>query len=393
MRASTKRPSVPATVYPPLEDSLLLADVVRTHAHGAVLDMGCGNGIQARMALTAKKVTSVLCVDINPAAILHCKNTIADKRARCLLSDLFAKVPKKKFDTIIFNPPYLPQDDFPFDPATIGGEKGWETVARFLAQAPAFLAPKGQILLLFTSLTNKQKIHELMDHALLDWTSLATNHIAFETYYVYRLVEQQSRIDAEKRGVDDITYFSRGKRGWIFTGTLKGWMVALKIKNPVSLAMGRVENEAAMLRLVNKKGIGPAVRFSTENVLCYDFVKGVLIKDWLAGAKRPAVLRVLRAVLGQCRTLDEMGIQKEEMHHPHKHIVIGKKIVLLDFERAHKTLRPHNVTQYCQYISSLSLVLQEKGITISRDAVREAATAYAANDSDAAFKRIRGLLR
>ncbi len=384
---------LPVSVYPPLEDSLLLAAVVREKALGKVLDMGCGSGIQSKAALEAK-AKSVLGVDINPLAVRHCNDTITktNKKAKFIQSDLFSKVPKTKFDTILFNPPYLPADGYPDDPATIGGKKGWETIERFLETAPSHLTPKGNIFLLFTSRTDKSKVHELIERSLLDWTMLATNHIAFETYYVYGLRKTFSRLDAERKRVTDIDYFSKGKRGWIFKGKIGKKEVALKIHNPKSEAIGRIENEARVLGMINKKRIGPKIIFSTEKVLCYDFAKGELIRDWLPGASRKATLEVLREVLRQCLVLDTLGIQKEEMHHPHKHIVVGKKVTLLDFERGHHTPRPHNVTQCCQYLSQLASVLESKKIFIDHTALRRRAENYSRFPDRKTFDAISALL-
>ncbi len=377
---------IPAGIYPPLEDSLLLASVVRDHAKGRVLDMGCGSGIQSATALKNKKVTSVLGVDVNAAAIKHCKKTVPG--ATFIISDLFTKVPRKTFDTILFNPPYLPRDDFPDDPATIGGKEGWETIACFLDAAPDYLSDNGSILLLFTSLTKKDMVHQLIDHALLNWTLLATNHIAFETYYVYELKPNAVRRDAQKHGVTSIHYFTKGKRGLIHTGVRRKKNVVLKIDNPKSAAIGRLDNEARILKLVNKKDIGPRFLFSTENLVCYEFAKGRPIKEWLPDASKKKAIDVLRDVLRQCFILDQLNLQKEEMHHPHKHIIVGKKTVLLDFERAHHTSRPHNVTQCCQYIGAIAPILEEKGMVVEPRKFRELASLYSRAPSEAHLQLI-----
>ena len=112
-------------------------------------------------------------------------------------------------------------------------------------------------------------------------------------------------------------------------------------------------------------------------MLCYRYAKGTLIKDWLPSASKAATVKVLREVLRQCFLLDKLGIQKEEMHHPYKHIVIGTKVTLLDFERGHRTQRPHNVTQCCQYISQLAPELEKKKIFIDRTALQRRAMNYA----------------
>jgi len=46
--------------------------------------------------------------------------------------------------------------------------------------------------------------------------------------------------------------------------------------------------------------------------------------------------------------MDKLKINKEEMSHPQKHIIIDKNnnLTLIDFERAHYTIKPSNVTQF-----------------------------------------------
>ena len=81
----------------------------------------------------------------------------------------------------------------------------------------------------------------------------------------------------------------------------------------------------------------------------------------------------------QCKVLDDLGINKEEMHHPVKHILIGKKdIVMIDFERCSFSEKVKNVTQFIQFITStnLSKILNEKGIFFDKEKLRDVAKNY-----------------
>lgn len=136
-------------IYEPREDSFLLEKYVKKFAHGKVLDMGTGSGIQALAAKT--KTPDVLAVDSNPEAVAQVKklgiNTIQ--------SDLFSSV-KGTFDIIIFNPPYLPEaegEDEESKTITTGGKQGYEVLERFLKEAKSHLNPRGSILLVYSSLT------------------------------------------------------------------------------------------------------------------------------------------------------------------------------------------------------------------------------------------------
>jgi release factor glutamine methyltransferase len=181
-------------VYEPREDSELLERIVRECARGSCIDVGTGSGIQAFAALENPDVTSVLAVDKNPAAIERVKERIAalphDSRTRisAVQSDLFANVPaSERFDTIICNPPYLPDEEKDDDPALYGGPGGYEWIVRFLDHATQHLAPGGQILLLFSSLSNKERVDTELKRRHLLFEELALVAMFFERLYVYRI--------------------------------------------------------------------------------------------------------------------------------------------------------------------------------------------------------------
>lgn len=166
-------------IYQPGEDSYLLEKYVKKLARGYVLDMGTGSGIQAKAALS--KAKSVTAVDINTAVVNQ-----LNERITFIQSDLFSNV-KGKFDTIIFNAPYLPQEG-ENDPALDGGKEGFEIIERFLRQAKEFLAKDGIILLVFSSFTNKEKVDQLIKENGYQYELLEKIHISFEDIYCYKLL-------------------------------------------------------------------------------------------------------------------------------------------------------------------------------------------------------------
>jgi len=86
---------------------------------------------------------------------------------------------------------------------------------------------------------------------------------------------------------------------------------------------------------------------------------------------------VLKIIFNQMFILDKLKINKEEMHHPVKHVIVSNnKPILLDFERCHKTLKPHNVTQFCQYIIRLSKLLKGKNIIINKKKIIKLSKIY-----------------
>ena len=170
------------TIYEPQEDSYLLQKWVKKYSSGKVLDMGTGSGIQGLAA--SESAESILCVDINPEAVEFVKK----KGLKVVQSDLFENV-SGKFDLIIFNPPYLPEDpDEPADSrlATTGGKKGSELLERFLKDAKDYLVEDGKILVLISSLTGEaEDLFKEYEYKLLD-----SEKLVFEELFVYILSEK-----------------------------------------------------------------------------------------------------------------------------------------------------------------------------------------------------------
>jgi predicted Ser/Thr protein kinase len=183
--------------------------------------------------------------------------------------------------------------------------------------------------------------------------------------------------------IENASYLARGKRGIAYTALMNGKTVLLKVVNPDS-SVNTINHEAEMLKLVNAKGVGPLFMEVRDGTLIREFVDGPEVLDWIAGAQKPAIKRVLAEVVRQCRLLDELGINKLEMTHPHKHILItkdhaGKDVpVFIDFDRARRVQNPKNVTQVCQWLTNreLSSILAAKGILLQREAILEHAKAY-----------------
>jgi len=169
-------------IYEPQEDSFLLAKYVKKYAQGKVLDMGSGSGIQAETAL--EKTKDVLAVDINPEVIERLKQ----KGINVQFSDLFSSI-KEKFDLIIFNPPYLPDDEREDEESkkiTTGGKEGFEIIDRFLKDAKKYLNKKGKILIVFSSLSGD--ILGLFKKYNYQYRLLKEKNIFFEKLFIY-LVE------------------------------------------------------------------------------------------------------------------------------------------------------------------------------------------------------------
>ncbi|MEK6906630.1 MAG: HemK2/MTQ2 family protein methyltransferase [Nanoarchaeota archaeon] len=147
-------------IYQIAEDSYLLLKIIQERIPNLLnknpnlkfLEIGSGSGIQLETALKSGiKKENIFSCDINTEAVKHCKKV----GFNCIKSNLFEKI-KGKFDLIVFNPPYLPEEKKePRDSklSTTGGKKGSELINEFLRQAKKYLNKDGRIFLLTSNLT------------------------------------------------------------------------------------------------------------------------------------------------------------------------------------------------------------------------------------------------
>ena len=180
-----------AVVYQPAEDSGLLAEAAVESAHGRVLEVGTGSGwVAARIA--AERDLDVVASDLNP----HAARQARERGVEGVVADLLAPFREDTFDTVCFNPPYLPTDpdnewgDW-MERALSGGESGRELIEPFLADVGRVLAPGGVVLLLVSSLTGYDEVLALIDDAGFDHEVAVEESFPFETLSVLRLDQRE----------------------------------------------------------------------------------------------------------------------------------------------------------------------------------------------------------
>ena len=129
--------------------------------------------------------------------------------------------------------------------------------------------------------------------------------------------------------------------------------VALKIRRTDSQRDG-MKNEAELLELANKVKTGPNVIKSSKNFLVMEYLDGEKIFDWIKQLKGKGaskrLKKTVKKILEDCYRLDQLGLDHGELSYISKHVIIGKKISLIDFEGASTSRRVSNVTAACQAI-------------------------------------------
>ena len=176
--------------YKPAEDSYFLAEIVKNYIQKIknknilVLDMGTGSGIQSENLINLGiKPNNITAIDINENAIKQTKKL----KIKTLKSDLFEKINNQKYNLIIFNPPYLPENKFDKKPDTTGGKLGDETIIRFTQQLKSHLAENGICFLLTSSLTPEKTWKEEIKKQKLKLKKLADKKLFFEKLYVWEI--------------------------------------------------------------------------------------------------------------------------------------------------------------------------------------------------------------
>ncbi|MEK6843207.1 MAG: HemK2/MTQ2 family protein methyltransferase [Candidatus Micrarchaeota archaeon] len=220
-------------VYDPHEDSFMLAKAAKELSFGKVLDLGCGSGIGGLLAIQNKKVTEITFADISDSALANARqnyekneriiaqsigmpkgnqaiksnpkpnrlpkpngnpksNSSSKPNAFFIKSNLFQKLENVKFDTILFNPPYLPTTNEEqlggnINRAFDGGKNGRQTIAKFLLKFQQHLSQKGILLFLDSSLSDSIKTEKKLSSLGFKFEVLSLQSFFFEKLRVLKV--------------------------------------------------------------------------------------------------------------------------------------------------------------------------------------------------------------
>ena len=180
-------------VYPPDEDTFLLLTYSFPVIQGKVLELGAGSGY---ISLILKKAGfDIDASDISKDSIntINKNSKLNNLNFPVIHSDLFEKI-SKKYDTIIFNPPYLPEEElFEYKGKDVnGGKEGLETIIRSLGSIDKFLNKKGKFIFIFSTLGNMKQLEEHLNRKFsnkkFNWTILHTENVGmFDKLKIYQI--------------------------------------------------------------------------------------------------------------------------------------------------------------------------------------------------------------
>ncbi|MFA5745286.1 MAG: HemK2/MTQ2 family protein methyltransferase [archaeon] len=196
---------IPARVYLPSDDTDLMIDVLEEEIVKSnkqikkAIEIGSGNAfLSLEVYPNVKEITSI---DINPIVIdylLDVKEQYSLDKMKVVYSNLFDSVDEqKKFDLIIFNPPYVPSEEIEYDEdddeingydlAVDGGKDGREIIDRFIEQLSDHLAQDGVCFLLVSSHNDVPSVIKTVEERKLNAEIKGTKKLFFEELFVLKI--------------------------------------------------------------------------------------------------------------------------------------------------------------------------------------------------------------
>ena len=153
--------------------------------------------------------------------------------------------------------------------------------------------------------------------------------------------------------IGNLDVLGKGYVGVVVLAKKNSKTVALKIRR-LDSQRENMKNEANLLKLANDAGVGPKLVTVSKNFLVMEYLDGEKIGKWITDLKSKGTIKKVKTsmkkVLEDCYKLDKSGFDHGELSSISKHIIIGKKVTMIDFESSSTKRRVSNVTSATQGI-------------------------------------------
>ena len=157
--------------------------------------------------------------------------------------------------------------------------------------------------------------------------------------------------------VGTISILGKGYVGIVVLGKIGRKKVAVKIRR-IDSTRKNLKKEAELLKITNQSNVGPKLVDFSKNFLVMEYLDGKKIGDWVTGLKEKGsssqLKVVIKKILEDCYGLDRVGLDHGELSNIAKHVIVGSKITIIDFESSSLDRKVSNVTSATQafYIGS-----------------------------------------
>ena len=174
---------VGSTMYLPSDDSIFLANTVSRYHGILALEIGTSSGTILREL--SKNFRVVVGTDIDFYSLKHMLMMSRNESVICC--DAASALHNVKFDLIVSNPPYLPNNINHVDKTVDGGPTGIEVSIHFLTSALDKLTGDGKILFLFSNLSDTCKLDRFIAKNNLVMKKIAQKDLFYETLQIIEL--------------------------------------------------------------------------------------------------------------------------------------------------------------------------------------------------------------
>ncbi|WP_324734974.1 serine/threonine protein kinase [Thermococcus sp. SY098] len=196
----------------------------------------------------------------------------------------------------------------------------------------------------------------------------------------------------KRKGVENLTFYSKGTTSLIFIGRYREKRVIVKLERK-DTPRKNFKREAEILKLLEGHDITPELidygSFEGKEYLVREFAEG---KPLLyADVKKHHLIEIAK----KTHKLDVLGIDHGQIQGG-KHIIIGKSIWIIDFEKASTRRKPKNLTSAMAMLflseNAISKRIREK-FEINTEFLSELRKALKEYKENRDIERILSLLR
>ena len=196
-----------------------------------------------------------------------------------------------------------------------------------------------------------------------------------------------------------ISILGKGYVGIVVLGKIGRKKVAVKIRRNDS-PRKNLKKEAELLKITNQLNVGPKLVDFSKNFLVMEYLEGKKIRDWVSNLKKNGSSQqlkiVIKKILEDCYSLDRIGLDHGELSNISKHVIIGNKTTIIDFESSSTGRKVSNVTSATQALcigSGISKIIgriykipkKEKMISVLRE--------YKQKQTRNSFERLLNILK
>ncbi len=153
--------------------------------------------------------------------------------------------------------------------------------------------------------------------------------------------------------------------------------------------------EARLHKIANDVGVGPHLYVHSQNFMLMEFAEGPSIVQWAAGAGREQAREITRDVLEQCFRLDRAGLDHGQLSRLERHIIVGRRPVIVDFETASTERKVANVSSAGQSLlvagAVAGMMSRAVGRTVREDTI-SALRAYKRDQTRSGLQKLLDML-